>query len=169
MTDCSYEFYTIHVDSLSSSTSNNFTTFLYRPLKSVVQVSVLNASFDARTSSSNVAYLHVDEFSSAFNDITGLADDTRQEISQSINDIILNVDTLVTAPADLMESVLDLFRLPATTEIDISLKLDSYSTIYSDIADGFVTTASQYGANVGKIGAAIMEALGISAAESPPP
>lgn len=72
MTDCSYEFYTIHVDSLSSSTSNNFTTFLYRPLKSVVQVSVLNASFDARTSSSNVAYLHVDEFSSAFNDITGV-------------------------------------------------------------------------------------------------
>ncbi len=71
MADCTYEFYTVHVDSLSSSTSNVFTSTLFRPLKDIVQVSVLNANFDASTSGSNVAYLYVDQFASQFNENTG--------------------------------------------------------------------------------------------------
>lgn len=71
MADCSYEFYTIHVDSLSSSTGNVFTSHLFRPLKDVVQISVLNANFDASSSGSNVAYLHVEQLTSLFNENTG--------------------------------------------------------------------------------------------------
>ena len=71
MADCSYEFYTIHVDSLSSSTGNVFTSHLFRPLKDIVQVSVLNANFDASSSGSNVAYLYVDQLTSLFNENTG--------------------------------------------------------------------------------------------------
>ena len=69
-----YEFYTIHTDSLSSNTwedgeQGRFTTHLFRPLKDVVQVSVLTASFDV--SNSNVAYLNVNQLTSPFNDNTG--------------------------------------------------------------------------------------------------
>jgi hypothetical protein len=71
MADCSYEFYTIHVDSLTSSTGNVFTSHLFRPIKDVVQVSVLTVNFDASTSVSNVAYLYVDQLTSMFNENTG--------------------------------------------------------------------------------------------------
>lgn len=72
--NCGYEFYTIHTDSLSSNTWENgtqskFTSHLFRPLKDVVQVSILNASFSAENS--NVAYLHVDQLGSPFNEGTG--------------------------------------------------------------------------------------------------
>lgn len=108
----------------------------------------------------------MDTVTTAFNDLTDLSDNTRKEISQAINDIVTDIDDLVTAPADLMESVLDLFRLPASEEIDISVKLNGYVAIYTGLANEFVTTAQQYGEDFGKIGAAIMEALGISAAEA---
>ena len=71
MADFSYEFYTIHVDSLTSSTGNVFTSHLFRPIKDVVQVSVLTVNFDASTSVSNVAYLYVDQLTSMFNENTG--------------------------------------------------------------------------------------------------
>lgn len=72
--NCGYEFYTIHTDSLSSNTWENgnqsrFTTHLFRPLKDIVQVSVLTANFDA--TNSNVAYLNVEQLSSPFNDAAG--------------------------------------------------------------------------------------------------
>jgi hypothetical protein len=75
--NCSYEFYTIHSDSITSNTGtlngNTFTTHLFTPLKDVVQVSVLFANFDANVGgpSSNVCYLNVDQLSSNFNEITG--------------------------------------------------------------------------------------------------
>ena len=76
--DCSYEFYTIHTDSNTYSDAlegaNNFTTYLFTPLKDVVQVSVLLATIGERktsTENSNVCYLTVDELSSNFNEITG--------------------------------------------------------------------------------------------------
>ena len=70
-----YNFYTIHVDSLSSNTwttagfQNSFTSYLFTPLKDVVQVSILSTNFSV--TGSNVVYLSVNQLSSAFNDNTG--------------------------------------------------------------------------------------------------
>jgi hypothetical protein len=75
--DCSYEFYTIHTDSNTYSDTlsgaTNFTTYLFNPLKDVVQVSVLLATIGECDSAvtSNICYLTVDELSSNFNEITG--------------------------------------------------------------------------------------------------
>jgi len=84
--NCSYEFYTIHTDSISSDSWENgsqskFTSHLFRPLKDVVQVSVLNANIDV--SGSNVAYLSVEQLVSPFNETTGV-------VSSSGNSIIIS-------------------------------------------------------------------------------
>lgn len=73
--NCSYEFYTIHTDSISSESWENgsqskFTSHLFRPLKDVVQVSILNANIDV--SGSNVVYLSVEQLASHFNETTGV-------------------------------------------------------------------------------------------------
>ena len=73
--NCSYEFYTVHTDSLSSNTWTNsgrqdsFVTHLFRPIENVVQVSVITANIP--TENSNVCYLRVDELTSQFNESTG--------------------------------------------------------------------------------------------------
>ena len=70
----SYEFFTIHTDSstVSGLNGNNYTTHLFRPLKDVVQVSIVNAVFSNTAANiSPVAYLTVDELQSQFNEITG--------------------------------------------------------------------------------------------------
>lgn len=69
MTDCNYEHYTIHTDSISSDTwidssQSQFTNHLYNVIKDVVEVSIVNCSFDV--SYSNVVYIKVDEFDSKF-------------------------------------------------------------------------------------------------------
>jgi hypothetical protein len=70
-----YNFYTIHVDSLSSATwtvpgvQNSFTSYLFSPLKDVVQVSVISSSFSV--TGSNVVYLNINQLSSTLNDNTG--------------------------------------------------------------------------------------------------
>ena len=74
-----YNFYTIHVDSLSPLTwttagsQSSFTSYLFTPLKNIVQVSILSSSFSvpSSSSSSNVVYLNVNQLSSTFNDNTG--------------------------------------------------------------------------------------------------
>ena len=72
MSICSYEFYTIHADSITNSQpGNSFVSKIFTPLKDVVQISVLFASFDANVTSGNVCYLTIDELSSKFNEITG--------------------------------------------------------------------------------------------------
>ena len=70
MTDCSYEYFTVHTDSISSTTwiENNqaqFTSHIVRPIKEVVEVSIVNCSIDV--SGSNVVYIKSDEFQSHFN------------------------------------------------------------------------------------------------------
>ena len=87
--NCSYEFYTIHTDSICSDSWENgsqskFTSHLFRPLKDVVQVSVLNANIDV--SGSNVAYLSVEQLISPFNETTGV-------VSSSGNSIIISNPT----------------------------------------------------------------------------
>ena len=70
MTDCSYEYFTIHTDSVSDTTwidgnQSQFTSHLMRPIKEIVEVSIVNCSFDV--SGSNVVYIKNDEFESHFN------------------------------------------------------------------------------------------------------
>jgi len=108
----------------------------------------------------------LDTVTTAFNDMTGTVDDVRGEISQTINDIKTDIDDLVEAPAELMSALLTLYRLPASEEIDIEIKLDSYQAIYTELATGFVTTAAKYDEQYGTIVIAVMIALGISAAEA---
>lgn len=74
-----YEFFTIHTDSVSSkswldptdpATQHSYKNDLFRPLKNIVQMSILTANFDS--TDSNVAYLHSPELTSHFNDIAGV-------------------------------------------------------------------------------------------------
>jgi len=84
MANCSYEFYTIHADSITTGANgNSFDCKLFTSLKDVVQVSVLFASFDANTESSNVCYLTINELSSKFNEITGKQVDSNIAVSAS--------------------------------------------------------------------------------------
>jgi len=72
--NCSYEFMTIHTDSLNSNnwvdgSQNNYINHLFRPIENVVQVSILCASIPV--SASNVCYLRVNELTSQFNESSG--------------------------------------------------------------------------------------------------
>lgn len=72
--NCSYEFFTIHTDSMNSNTwvngsQNNYVNYLFRPLENVVQVSVVCSSIPV--SDSNVCYLRIEELSSQFNESSG--------------------------------------------------------------------------------------------------
>ena len=70
MTDCNYEYYTIHTDSLSDTSwidgsQSQFTSHLMRSIKDVVEVSIVNCSL--AVTGSNVVYIKSDEFTSHFN------------------------------------------------------------------------------------------------------
>lgn len=70
MTDCSFEYITLHTDSISgdswiNGSQSQFTSHLYRPIKDIVEVTLVSCSLDI--SNSNVAYIKVDEFESHFN------------------------------------------------------------------------------------------------------
>ena len=74
-----YEFYTIHTDSISSNSwingvQSDYVNYLTFPLKNVVQVSVVSASFSA--TGSNVAYLYSKELTSTYNQVGGVAGST---------------------------------------------------------------------------------------------
>lgn len=102
----------------------------------------------------------------AFDNITGLTDDIRTEIDQTVRDIENNIDELVTAPADLMTAMLKLYRLPGSVIVDVQEKLDSYETIYTTLIDGYVTATLQYGAQFGIITAANISAMNATNAEA---
>lgn len=70
MTDCNYEYYTIHTDSISSTgwidgSQSQFTNHLMRSIKDVVEVSLVNCNLPVYDS--NVVYIKNDEFTSHFN------------------------------------------------------------------------------------------------------
>lgn len=78
-----YEFFTIHTDSVSSkswldssdaTTQHSYTTSLFRPLKNIVQVSILSATFNV--TGSQVVYLHSPQLQSPFNDMAGVVNDS---------------------------------------------------------------------------------------------
>jgi hypothetical protein len=79
--NCSYEFYTIHTDSLNSNswtdgtTQSKYTNYLFRPLKNIVQVSIQQLSVPTGNTmsgiNSNVFYLCSEQLISSFNENTG--------------------------------------------------------------------------------------------------
>jgi len=78
-----YEFFTIHTDSVSSkswsgssdpATQHSYTNHLFRPLKNIVQVSILTANFDSVDS--HVAYLYSPQLQSQFNDMGGVVNES---------------------------------------------------------------------------------------------
>jgi len=77
MTDCTYEYLTVFADSIDISTwingnQSQFTTYLIRDLRDIVEISIVNCSFDIGTN--NVVYIKTDEFMSQFN-LTGVNSD----------------------------------------------------------------------------------------------
>ena len=67
----------IHTDSLNSETwtssgrQDAFTSYLYSPLKNIVDVSIVAVNFQA--TNTNVAYLFVEQLSTQYNEMTGAA------------------------------------------------------------------------------------------------
>jgi hypothetical protein len=108
----------------------------------------------------------LDSVVSAFDNISGLTDDIRTEIDQTVRDITTNIDTLVTAPADLMTAMLKLYRLPGAIIVDVNEKLDSYNTIYTNLIDGFVSQTQQYGFQFGLVSVANIAGLNAANAEA---
>lgn len=100
----------------------------------------------------------------AFDNITGIADDVRTSIDQTVRDITNNIDALVTAPADLMTAMLKLYRLPGAILVDVQEKLDSYELIYNTLIDGFVSQTEQYGFQFGLV--AVGNIAGLNAANA---
>ena len=68
-----YDFYTVHTDTIGSTTKNEWTSMLFQPIHNVVQVSIVSASIDIGTlgAGKEVVYLNVDQFHSPFNDVAG--------------------------------------------------------------------------------------------------
>lgn len=67
--ECDYKYFTVYTDSLSSESwiqgsQTDYVSHLTRPIKDVVEVSILNCSVD--TTNSNVIYIKVDEFDNQF-------------------------------------------------------------------------------------------------------
>lgn len=100
------------------------------------------------------------------NTITELTDDVRADIDQAIADITNEIDEYVQAPADLMEAMLTLYRLPATVDINVESKVDGYNTIYDSLIDGYINTTTKYGQQFGLIAVANINAVAIAGAES---
>ena len=102
----------------------------------------------------------------AFDNITGITDDVRQNIDQTVRDITNTIDSLVTAPADLMTAMLKLYRLPGSIIVDVQEKMNSYDLIYTSLVDGFVTSTFQYGSLFGLVSAANLAGLNAANAEA---
>ena len=98
--------------------------------------------------------------------ITDLTDDVRAEINQTIADITNQIDEFVQAPADLMEAMLKLYRLPGTVDINVESKVDGYSVIYDNLITGYQDTTTKYGQDFGLIAVANINSIAIAAAES---
>lgn len=108
----------------------------------------------------------VDTISGAVDKITGFTDDIIEAVDGAINEITRNIDTLIAAPQDLMESLLTLYRLPARAIVDVEAKINGYATIYEGLVDSFIETTEEYGEIFGLIAAGNLSAIGIAAAEA---
>ena len=104
----SCEFFTIHTDSISSNTwtvadnQSSFTTHMFRPLKDIVNVSVLTCSLSVGIGS-NVVYLSIPQLSSFYSENTGFP----------------TADAIVSVPAtkDKIRTSLARFNVPATGRV----------------------------------------------------
>lgn len=107
-----------------------------------------------------------DAVRTGFNTITGITDEIRSKINETVNTIESGIDSLILSPAALMESVLRLYNLPADITADIQAKLSGYKTIYTNIANGFINSTKQYGEEIGRMAACSIAGVGISAARA---
>ena len=108
----------------------------------------------------------VTKIKDGFREISNTIDGFESTLNAAIFEIESNIDALVSAPADLMESMLSLYRLPARTAANVKAKIDGYSTIYSNLIDGFVETTTEYGEAMGLVQSAQLSAIQGAAAES---
>jgi hypothetical protein len=149
--NCSYEFFTVHTDSLSSdiwtdySTLNqsSFIPLLFRPLENIVQVSVQTANIPL-AGESNVCYLRVNELDSQFNESTGVqSNPTFNTTSNTFN----NTSSVQSVPAkkDRIRGSLAKFN-----------KADSGRTIYNQ---NDYSTQTQFITPINKINRLTIELL----------
>ena len=105
-------------------------------------------------------------FKTAFASVSAAVDGLQADIEAVITSITNNIDDLVTAPADLMTELLQLYRLPARTVTNVQSKIEGYSALYSVIIDGFRSQTLAYGEMVGLINTAQANAIQAAAAEA---
>jgi len=108
----------------------------------------------------------MDEMSESFRDAAAQVDGLTQQIESQIQEIESAIDNLVTAPADLFDSLLSLYRLPARTAARVEDKLDGYRSLYEGLAQGFADTTQRYGELFGLVASSQVSAATAAAAES---
>jgi len=141
-----YEFFTIHTDSVSSkswkgslpATQHSYTTSLFRPLKNIVQMSILVANFDAVDS--NVAYLYSPQLQSQFNDMAGVVNESGTTFTESDpigkDKIRYSLARFNTAPAGTRSKYLQQDFSTQTQYIHPIQKLDRIQTeLYNETGD----------------------------------
>jgi len=102
----------------------------------------------------------------AFATVSAAVDGLQEDIQAAITTITNEIDTLITAPADLMAELLTLYRLPARTVTGIQSKIEGYEALYTTIVSGFVSQTTAYGQMVGLVNASQVNAIQAAAAES---
>jgi len=108
----------------------------------------------------------LDAVTGAFDKVTGISDDVQSSIRGTVSEITRNIDSLVAAPQDLVESLLGLYRTPADVITDIRSKIGGYSAILETFAGSARNTTERYGELFGLINGAQAQAIGVSAAQA---
>lgn len=162
VTEESFNYPTSSIDYQTSVSANTDTT------ATAITDSVPEEITDTRTLAGlkDSVLTTLDAITTGFDNIAGLADDVRQSIEQEIRDITNAIDTLVTAPADLMTAMLRLYRLPGQEIINIQEKLNAYETIYTNLVDGFVDATLKYGVQFGLVSVGNIAAMNAANAEA---
>jgi hypothetical protein len=101
-----------------------------------------------------------------FSTVTGLSQEANNQINGTVNKILREIDSLVLAPAEMMESLLTLYRLPARIELNVEAKINGYQAIYRLLRNGFIETSLRYGSRFARFNASQLGGILIGASES---
>jgi prophage DNA circulation protein len=89
----------------------------------------------------------------AFSNLTNLVEGLKTSIDDTVSSIIRQLDDLVTAPADLLTALVELYTLPAELELSVEAKVDAYTALLTSISSIAAAQADKYAADLGMISA----------------
>lgn len=108
----------------------------------------------------------VDATVDAFDKITDITDEVRSSIEDKVRDITNRIDDLVSAPFDLVESLAELYRLPAQTITSVRNKVSDYVFLAQSLQRQFEDITGEYAALFGLVGNACSNAIAAATAEA---